>query len=238
MSESIPLLLRLFRRCRPRLVGVGAHTSSIAQDLETGEMMTINWDLSTVASWVELQPWQLECAKFVGMLPNPADEKSWSAEQVEQIRRLVSEIEGRFGKIRPLGATKCAPLLAERVNRDVVPNDIRVLAERGHLEVVGTYKPPDDWQAHALFAPAKVDALAVEQVDAVVTARQQGTTATVSDQEASAMLGWRGGQFMVAVHMKKIEPNMVGRFARADVTALAADSEFQEQLRQLFGGVA
>jgi hypothetical protein len=131
---------------------------------------------------------------------------------------------------RPVGAVKCAERLAERLGRVVEADDIRVLAEQGHLEVVDTYTPPDGLDAHALFDPALVDRITDEILTAAITARVTGAAGTVGEDEAAKMLGWTAGQFRIAMYAKKIQPNPV---TRTDVEALAADTEFREQVLRL-----
>ncbi|KZM73312.1 hypothetical protein [Nocardia terpenica] len=131
-----------------------------------------------------------------------------------------------------LGAYKSAQRLAQRLNRDVHSDDIRVLAERGQLAVADMYLPPDSTEPHAVFAVVDIDRLTVDQVDAVIAARSQGTLDTVNFNEACDLLGWTW-EFHVAVHLHKIQPNIVGRYARADVAALTVDTELAEQLRQV-----
>lgn len=134
---------------------------------------------------------------------------------------------------RPVGAVKCAERLGNRLGRVVEADDIRVLAEQGHLTVVDTFTPPDSQDRHALFDPAAVDQITDETLEAAITARTTGSAGTVSEDEAAKMLGWTAGQLRIAMYAQKIQPNSVGRFSRADIETLTADTEFHELMRQL-----
>lgn len=189
-----------------------------------------DWNHRAVAAKVGLRTWHIEYAEFLDMLPEPADKHSWSAAQVKQIQARRSEIVARVGTEHPLGADRCAERLANRLMIKIIGDDVRVLYEAGHLEVVGVYAPPDGDTDKALFALHQVDALPSDVVQSVMVDRLRGTAATLTEKEACAELGWPGGTFGIAVLMKRIQPNLVGRFTREGVAALAEDPEFRKVL--------
>ncbi|MFF0493880.1 hypothetical protein ACFYTQ_33080 [Nocardia sp. NPDC004068] len=198
--------------------------------------MTAYRDRAALTQETGLYQWQIDAAEFVGMLPPPEHEQGWTAEQAQQARALAPRIRQRFGAEKPRGATFCADRLADRLGRRVHPDDIRVLAERGHLDVVGTFTPPDSrWEAHAMFAPAQVDRIEVAAAEAALIARVTKVVDTLSENEACEVLGWTGGQLLIAVYTERIRPNLLGRFTRADVEDLAADVEFRERFPGVFG---
>lgn len=178
-----------------------------------------------LAEEVQLGRWQFERAEATGMLPAPGHARGWLPEQVDEVRQLVPAIVARFGAEHPIGALRCAARLAERLDRDdVAAADIEALAEAGRLTEAGEYK------GYALFAPAEVDALAPEVVAETVAARLGWTAASVTLDEAAERLGWHWAEVARVVEARGIDRGRFGRLQRADVDALAADTELCERV--------
>lgn len=179
----------------------------------------------TVLEEVELARWQFERALQAGMLPPQGHSRGWLPEQLAEIRALIPAIIERFGAEHPLGAARCADRLAERLGRDDVTRaDIEALAEAGQLAVVDTFK------GHDLFAPATVDALTDEQVAAVIADREAWRTVSVTLEDACEQLGWRRDELKQVLTDRGINPGRFGRFQRADIDKLAADTGLAEQI--------
>ncbi|MFE2997222.1 hypothetical protein ACFXG4_19685 [Nocardia sp. NPDC059246] len=234
MGLSATVLSGVVRHQLPQPdVGERGHTATAVGDFDGRRIMSTDRQRDMMAAAVGLQDWQAEYAEHLDMLPARAVAGGWSTTQLAQIRSLVPAIVERIGTERPLGAHRCATRLGTRLMIGVADDDVRVLYELGHLEIVGTYSPPDEHLDHALFALHKLDALSRSVVDPVIQARLLGTTATLSETQACAELGWPGGTLIVAVLLNRIRPNAVGRFTRDAVAALAIDAEFQQMLDQI-----
>jgi DNA polymerase III epsilon subunit-like protein len=130
---------------------------------------------------------------------------------------------------RPIGAGRCAERLGQLLGRDDVhPADIEALADAGHLEVVDVFtKKGRDYN---LYDPAAVDELTAEQVDAVITARQEWTVESVSFDEARERLGWQRGELDQVATERALPRGQFRRFRRADIDALAADTELHTRV--------
>lgn len=182
-----------------------------------------------LAGEIGLQRWQFEQAEAAGMLPQPEHTRGWSSAQVEQIRDLVPAIVERFGAEHPIGASRCADRIAGRLSLPVEACDIEALAEAGHLEVVDTFYKRG--RTYDLYAPAHIDALPVERVNAVIAARTDWTAVSVTADEACARLGWKWDELARVATERLIIKGRFGRFQRSDIDALAADTDLNEQVR-------
>lgn len=182
-----------------------------------------------LAAEIELPRWQFERAWAAGMLPPYGHACGWAPAQVEQIRALVPAIVARFGTEHPIGATRCADRLAERLDLAVEPSDIDALAQAGHLEVVDTFTKRG--RTYDLYAPAVLDALAVELVDAVIAERTAWTASSVTADDAAARLGWKWEELKRVATARGLACGRFGRYQRTDIDALAADPVLHEQVR-------
>ncbi|GGM79318.1 hypothetical protein GCM10012275_57360 [Longimycelium tulufanense] len=176
-----------------------------------------------LAETVGLRRWQVERAESVGMLPLRGHDRGWLPEQVEEIRALVPEIVERFGAEHPIGAARAAERVRSRLGLDVRGSDVEALAEGGYLAVVEVFVDRKG-RRHDLFAPAELDALTVDQVQEVITAREAWMASSVSVDEACERLGWRREDVERVTAERKIPRGRLGRIARADLDALAADA--------------
>jgi hypothetical protein len=106
-----------------------------------------------------------------GVIPRPDCGEFYS-------RAVAEELAGRAGQLReqippqPLGARRCAELLAELTGLKVTEDDLRLLIEQGHVAVVDWYK---DWP---LYDTAEVRRLGTT-ADGIAL-----VTATVTDRQA------------------------------------------------------
>jgi DNA polymerase III epsilon subunit-like protein len=184
-----------------------------------------------LAQELGLTRWQIERADTAGILPPRGHSRGWLPEQLDGIHALLPVIVKKVGTEPPIGAARCADRLASRLKRDdVLYTDIESLAEAGLLTVVDTFYPRKGG-AHELFAPAAIDALTVEQVDAVIAGRKNWTAATVTFEQALTHLGWKREDLLRVVADRNIPRGRYQRFQRADIDALAADQQLCEQVR-------
>lgn len=181
-----------------------------------------------LADEVRLARWQFERAEAAGLLPKPGHARGWLPDQLDEVRQLVPAIVERFGAEHPVGAGRCADRLGERLGVDVEPADIAALAEAGHLAVVDVFEKKG--RAYDLYAPADVDALTKDQVMPIIDARLAWVASSVAFDEAVGLLGWRREELEKVVAERGLHRGQFRRFARADIDALAADTELGEQI--------
>ncbi|WP_218003079.1 hypothetical protein, partial [Nocardia asiatica] len=182
-----------------------------------------------LAEEVGLQRWQFDRAADAGLLPPRGHARGWLPDQVEQVRALVPTIVRRWGAEHPLGATRCAERLAERLDLPVQAYDIKALAGVGQLRVAWAYNT--NGRSHDLYFPAEVDALAPEAVEAVITEREAWMVVSLDTEQACELLGWKREELLTVAARRQLERGPLGRWRRADVEALAADAELVERVR-------
>nr|WP_052478641.1 3'-5' exonuclease [Kibdelosporangium sp. MJ126-NF4]CEL19672.1 hypothetical protein [Kibdelosporangium sp. MJ126-NF4]CTQ94528.1 hypothetical protein [Kibdelosporangium sp. MJ126-NF4] len=177
-----------------------------------------------LADEVGLARWQFERAEAAGMLPKPGHARGWLPEQLDAVRQLVPVIVEKFGSEHPIGASRCADRLGQRLDLTVEPADIAALAKAGHLTVADVFEKKG--RSYDLYAPADIDALTTEQVQPVIDERATWLDRSLSLDEAATTLGWHYRELNTVITQRGIEVRL-RRVARADVDALADD----EQLR-------
>jgi hypothetical protein len=125
----------------------------------------------------------------------------------------------------PLGAARCAERLAEATGLAVQYEDIETLADLGLLV--------DHYKVRPLYDLDAVDAVAgTETLAAAVTARQEWFAASLTAAAAAVRLGWTADELTRETRAGGIAPGRWGRYALADVDALAADTDLSERLRR------
>lgn len=121
----------------------------------------------------------------------------------------------------PLGAVRCADRLAEATGLPVGPDDIEILVELGLLTAADHYK---SWPLYDLTT---VDAFAgTDLLTAIVTARRAWVHASIDERTAAERLGWRYDELARDAAAHGVTRGRFGRYATADVDALAVDPEF------------
>lgn len=183
----------------------------------------------TLADAVGLERWQFERAKTAGMLPTPGHTQGWLPEQIDQVRELVPAILERFGTKHPIGASRCAEQLGERLGLEVDNADIHTLNAAGHLTLAGTFYKRG--KNHRLYYPAEIDALDADLVRQLVDERQRWLTTSLTLEEASRLLGWKRHELTRVLTEKQISAGQFDRYDQAAIDALAADEELNEQIR-------
>jgi len=181
-----------------------------------------DYGFGQLAAELDLARWQMRLARERGLIPPPDLEGGrWSAAVAEQIAGHAAQIRAALGEDPPIGAVKAAQRLAVRVGLDVEPADIEVLVLSGDLEVVHRY------QGRPLYDPHDLDALDPERVTEVVAARKGPRFATVGAKGAATLLGWPKSLFLRVAAQRALPVDRLGRYALADVRALAGDRELQ-----------
>jgi hypothetical protein len=168
--------------------------------------------------------WQFEAARLRSLIPEPDLGGRWSTRVADELAGRVAEIVEAVGTELPIGANKAAARLAERTGLEVDRHDVEALAERELLHVVGWYK---EWP---LYDPRQLDGLTADQLTPVVADRKAWLAASLHRRTAAEQLGWRPEELAQVVQERGIEAGRFGRYARADIDALAADEELGERI--------
>ncbi|MDP9868604.1 MULTISPECIES: hypothetical protein [Streptosporangium] len=136
---------------------------------------------------------------------------------IAQAGRLRAEIPPQ-----PLGATRCAALLARATGVKVDVADVQALAELGHTEIVDWYgKWPlyDVGRLHALIATEQGRRLVVD----VVAERTAWLAGSLTAEQAAAALGWRETELARVAAERGIARGRFDRYSRTDIVALSGD---------------
>ena len=132
---------------------------------------------------------------------------------------------------QPLGARRCAELLAELTGLDVTEADLLSLAKQGHAGVADYYK---DWALYDVAAVRRLgttgDGTAI--VAAVVAARQAWLAASITTEDAARWLAWDPRALERVATEQGIGQGRFRRWARTDIARLAGDEELAERVRR------
>lgn len=170
-----------------------------------------------------------------GVLPGPDRGEFYSRETADA---LVADADALRARIpaQPLGAGRCADLLAELTGLAVAAEDIAALAEAGHTVVVDEYKGYDLYDVDRLKAlPADAEGLGV--LTDLVAERQAWIAGSITPEDAAAYLRWDRRDLARIAAERGMSAGRAGRYARTDIAALAGDEDLAERVRreQLLG---
>jgi Exonuclease len=170
-----------------------------------------------------------------GLIPPPDRGEYWTRATADALAGRAAELRATI-PAQPLGARRCAELLAGLTGLPVEPCDIEDLAAAGLTTVVAYYK---DWPVYDVAA---LGALARDEqqrsvLAAMITGRLAWTAGMVSPREAARHLGWDDTDLARVAAARGLRTDDSGRYARADITALTADEDLMEAVRrdQLLG---
>jgi hypothetical protein len=172
-------------------------------------------------------------ARDLGVFPRPDTASGrWSAELAGDIAGRWPEIAAAADDRRALGAARCAGILSGLTGLDIDADDVWELADRGLLAASREY------QGIPLYRVRDVEALAGEAAKVTVLAaiageRQAWLDASLDAHAAAEQAGWKLGEFTRAAASRGVSPGRYRRYARADVDALAADEDLDDEVRGL-----
>lgn len=170
-----------------------------------------------------------------GVIPGPDHAGFWTRETAEGLAARIGELREAIPP-QPLGAHRCASLLAELTGLDVTDDDVVTLSGQGHVDIVDYYK---DWPLYDTGAVRHLgtteDGAAI--VTAVVSERQAWLTASVTTEDAASQLGWDRRDLERVAAQQGIRTGRFRRWARTDIARLAGDEDLAERVRraQLLG---
>lgn len=210
---------------------LAARREELAAALDAGALLTAGEMIALLG----LEPGEWRRGRDHGAIPEPGRGGFWT-------RAAADELAGRIGELReqippqPLGARRCAGLLAELTGLDVTDDDFLDLANAGHVDSVDSYK---DWLLFDVAAVRRLgtteDGIAI--VAGVVAGRQAWLADSITTEDAANWLGWHPRDLKRVAREHDIRPGRFGRWARTDVARLAGDEELLERVRreQLLG---
>jgi len=174
-------------------------------------------------------------AEQAGVLPAPDRGEFFSRQAADALVAQVEAVRARI-PAQPLGAGRCAGLLAELTGLAVVGEDVVALAEAGYTAVVDEYKGFDLFNVDRLKAlPDDSEALAV--LTGLVAERQAWIESSITPEDAAVWLRWDRRDLTRIAAERGIATGRGGRYARTDIAVLAGDEDLAERVRreQLLG---
>ena len=199
--------------------------ASLPDDLSSEQLMT--------ALGLDCAGWRR--ARDAGLIPGPSRGDYWTRLAADELVSRAAEIRGAVPP-QPLGARRCAELLAELTGLPAEACDVEDLAAAGLTHIAGYYK---DWP---LYDVAALTALAADEqqraaLDSMVAGRQAWLADSISPWEATRYLGWHQADLDRVAAGRGLRTGRFGRYARTDIAALTADEDLMERVRreQLLG---
>ncbi|OLT19251.1 hypothetical protein BJF79_16930 [Actinomadura sp. CNU-125] len=190
-----------------------------------GPTMPAHYGTHQFARYVGISRWQMRLGREHGLLPDPdLDGERWSSGLAEECRDRGERLVAAFGEEPPIGSTRAAARLAVRVRLDVERRDVEVLAARGDLTVISSFR------GHPVYLLRDLDALDAEAVRQVVAARKGPLLDSVDAGGAAMILDWPRKTFDRTADERGLERDRLGRFELRDVQALAADDELTRRI--------
>lgn len=132
---------------------------------------------------------------------------------------------------QPLGSRRCADLLKELTGLAVHADDLPALAEDDHVRVAGEYEGFDLYDVDRLRRLPE-DAAAMTALADLVRARAQWIAASLLEDAAAARIQFTVKEFRRAASERDVAPGWGGRYAQADIDALADDQELMDRVRR------
>lgn len=179
------------------------------------------------AGHLGLTRWQMRVGLEYGILPEPdIDGERWSARPAEEAKGHGGQVIARFGDDPPVGSARAAARLAARVGLDVERRDVEVLVAQGELNVISSFR------GHPVYLLRDLDRLDPAAVRSVVSARKGPLIDTVDSGGAATILDWPRRTFDRIAGERGLPTDRLGRYALADVRAMAADDTLGRQVAE------
>jgi hypothetical protein len=170
-----------------------------------------------------------------GVIPGPDAGGFWTRETAQGLAARAADLREQIPP-QPLGAHRCASLLAELTGLDVTADDLSELVSKGHVDEAGYFKQWTLYDTGAVRRLATTEA-GTATVAAVVAERQAWLADSVTTEDAARWLAWdrRDLERVAAEH--GINQGRFRRWARTGIARLAGDEELAERVRreQLLG---
>ncbi|MCX4826769.1 hypothetical protein OG883_44820 [Streptomyces sp. NBC_01142] len=192
-----------------------------------------------LADELGLPMWMVKRAQELGLVPARDKPRGWSRAVADELAPRAQEIREAIEDREGLGAHRLAEeVLSESAGCTVKSADIPALAELGFLRIVGSYN------GFALYSVKDARALsdagraslaevvrAREEADARREAEWQAWAAvSMKPADAADRLAWRVAELEKIAAEGVISAGRGGRYATADLDALAADEKLCERV--------
>lgn len=154
----------------------------------------------------------------------------WSRELAGRLAARGGELRGQIPS-QPLGAARCAALLAELTGLDVTYDDVLTLATQGRAPVAGTYR---DWALYDVDALERLAATGDGQavITGVVAARVAWLESSITTENAARWLDWDRRDLERVAKEQGLTQGRFARWAREDIARLAGDEDLAERVRR------
>ncbi len=180
------------------------------------------YGLYQLADRIGLYRGELVWAVDIGVVPGPDADGRWSEALATSLAGRRDELRAQLEDRRPLGATRCAALLAAATGLPVQPDDINDYAVRGKIAIVDRYK------SYPLFDVQQVLALVDDpDLPGIVANREQWLEASLDVYAAAERVGWHPNDLLGAAAEFGVHPGWFGRISIGDLDRLATDDAFQ-----------
>ncbi|GGV37934.1 hypothetical protein GCM10010182_72780 [Actinomadura cremea] len=187
--------------------------------------MPAHYGTHQFARYLGIARWQMRVGREHGVLPEPdLDGERWSSGLAEQCKDHGERLAAAFGEEPPIGSTRAAARLAARVRLDVDRRDVEVLAARGDLSVISSFR------GHPVYLLRDLDALDPEAVREVVAARKGPLLDSVDAGGAAVILDWPRKTFDRIAEERGLQRDRLSRFRLRDVQALADDDDLTRRI--------
>lgn len=176
-----------------------------------------------LAAELGIEAWQITRAVEIGALPPRCTGKGWRREVADRLADKGPDIMAAIEAAAALGANRLAGVLAEAADVEgVTREDVETLVEAGHLRELDEYK---GWPLYSVQDAKNYAAEHAAELAAMVADRTAWLAASMDGHQAAETLGWTGAEVVRMTAERGMTPGRYGRWARADIEALAADEE-------------
>jgi hypothetical protein len=206
--------------------GLVARRDALAAALDEDALLTEDEMMARLG--LELGDWRR--GREHGVLPGPDRGGFWTRAAAGDLATRIAGLREQIPP-QPLGASRCASLLAELTGLDVTTDDLLQLASQGHVAVVDYYK---EWALYDTSAIRRLGATGdgTAIVAGLVAERQAWLAASVTTDDAARQLAWDKRDLERVAAQQGIRPGRFRRWARADVDRLVGDEDLAEQVRR------
>jgi hypothetical protein len=176
-----------------------------------------------------LAQWAFEAARRRGAIGAPERNGRWSAAVIADAADRIEQIRAGLPDGPPIGASRAAARIADRLGVAVAAAEVTALADRGLLASVGSYK------GYLLYDRGDLDRAAGEHgalLTELAAERIAWEQASLTLDQACALLGWKDAEFRRVARERGLRVGRSFRWARAEIDALAGDEELDATVRR------
>ncbi|MEV4254071.1 hypothetical protein AB0J52_13010 [Spirillospora sp. NPDC049652] len=175
-------------------------------------------------------------AADAGLLPDPDLGRFWTRAAAEHLAARGGALAEQIPP-PPMGARRCAELLADRTGLPVDYDDIGALAERGLTSVVDYHdvRPRRSFPLYDVAALEQIagDADSMAVLAEVIADRQAWLAASATTEQALELLpGWTEHDLLRQARTRNLTTGRGGRWPLAGIAELSGDRDLVDQVRR------